>query len=68
MGLLEFFILCLVVVVLAALTVWAIGQFAPGTPAIIPKLIWGVAVLIIVITLVQALGLLGHAPQIPRLR
>jgi hypothetical protein len=68
MGLIEFFILVIVVVVLAALTVWAIGQFAPGTPAIVPRLIWGVAVVIIIFTLVQALGLMGHDPQIPRLR
>ena len=68
MGVLEFFILVLVVVVLAALTVWAIGQFAPGTPPLIIKIVWGVAVLIIVVVLIQALGLMGHDPQIPRLR
>ena len=68
MGLIEFFILVIVVVVLAALATWAIRTFAPGTPAIITNIVWCVAVLIIVVTLIQALGLLGHDPQIPRLR
>lgn len=68
MGLVEFFVLVLVVVILAALTVWAIGQFAPGTPAMIPKLIWALALLIIVVALLRAVGLFGLDPQIPRLR
>ena len=68
MGILEFFLICLIVVVLAAFTVWAIGSFAPGTPAIVVKLIWAVAVLIIIVTLLNATGILGHDPQIPRLR
>ncbi len=67
MGLVEFFLLCVVVVILAALTVWCINTFAPATPAVIIKAIWFVAALIIVVTLLKALGLFGVDPQIPRL-
>lgn len=67
MDVVSFFILCVVVVCLAALAVWAIGYFAPGHPMMIDKLIWGVAVLIILVTLVQVTGLVGHSPRIPRL-
>lgn len=68
MGVIEFFILCVVTVVLGALTVWAIGYFTTSHPAVIDKIIWGVVILIIVVALVQAVGLLGIDPQIPRLR
>ena len=68
MGVIEFFLLCVVVVLLAALAVWVIDYFAPGHPDIIDKLIWGVAVVVVIIALAQATGLLGHDPQIPRLR
>jgi hypothetical protein len=67
-GIIEFFILVLVVVICAAITVWAIGAFAPGTPAIVPKLVWALAVVIIIYTLAQAVGLFSHDVAIPRLR
>lgn len=67
MDVVSFFVLCVIVVCLAALAVWAIGYFAPGHPAMVDKLIWGVAVLVILVTLVQAIGLLGHSPRIPHL-
>lgn len=68
MGIFEFFLLILVVALAAALTAWAIGYFAPGAPPIVVKIVWGVAVLIIIVALLQALGLIGAGPQIPRLR
>lgn len=68
MGIVEFFILCVVVVLLAALAVWAIGYFAPAHPPMIDKVIWGVAVFVILFALAQAVGLFGHDPMIPRIR
>ena len=68
MGVIEFFIICVVVVVLGWLAVWAMGQFAPGHPKIVDNIIWGVVVLVIVVLLVQALGLTGYDPKIPRIR
>jgi len=68
MGLVEFAILCFVVCLIAWAAVWAIGYFIPTVPAIVPKLIWGVAVLIIVVALLRATGIMGLDPQIPRLR
>lgn len=66
MGVIEFFLLCILVCVLAAAAVWAIGYFAPGTPAIVPKIIWGVAIIIIVVALMRALGVVDV--PMPRLR
>ncbi len=68
MGVLEFFFLVIVVVLGAALTVWVLGYFAPGHPAIVDKLVWGIAVVIIIYALVVATGLLARDPQIPRIR
>ena len=68
MGVIEFFVLCVVVVLMAALAIWVIGYFAPVHPALIDKLIWGVAVVVILVALVQAVGLLKYDPQIPRVR
>jgi hypothetical protein len=68
MGIVEFFVLLLVVVIFAALTVWAIGKFAPGTPALVTNIVWGVAIVIIVVTLLRATGIIGMDPQIPRIR
>jgi len=36
----------------------------PGVPAIVPRIIWAVAVLIIIVVLLRALGVFGHDPQI----
>lgn len=67
MGFGAFLIYVFVVVLLAWLATWAIAHLLPGTPAIIPSLIWIVAVLILVVTLLRAMGLLGADPAIPRL-
>jgi hypothetical protein len=67
MGILEFFVLAVVVGVLAWLAVWVLGKLAPGHPKLLDNLIWFVACLVLILTLLQALGLLGHDPQIPRI-
>ena len=68
MGLIEFAILAFVVVVIAWLCVWGMGVMAPGHPGTIDKIIWAVAILVIVMVLARALGLTSYDPQIPRLR
>jgi hypothetical protein len=68
MGLIEFFIVVIVCCVLAWAACWFIGWMAPGHPPFVDFLIWGVACLIILVTLMKALGLYGIDPQIPRLR
>lgn len=68
MGIIEFFIFCVVVVVAGGLCVLAMKYFSPDHPRFIDNIVWGVVVLVILYTLVQATGLLSHDPQIPRLR
>ena len=62
------FFLVIVVVLGAALTTWVIGYFAPDHPKIIDKLVWGLAVVIIIYALVIATGLLARDPRIPSIR
>jgi hypothetical protein len=66
MGFLEFLIMTVITVCMATVAVWALGAFLPGHPAIIDKIIWGVAVLIIVGALLHATGVLSHDPKIPQ--
>lgn len=68
MGVIEFFIACVVVVLLGWLAVFTIGKLAPGHPAQIDNIIWFVVVIVIVVMLANAMGLLGYDPKIPRLR
>jgi len=68
MGVLEFFFLVVVVVIGAAITTWAIGYFAPDHPKLIDRIVWGVAIVIIIFALVVATGLLARDPRIPSLR
>jgi len=67
MGFGAFIILCIVVCVLAWVGSWVIGQLAPGHPAIVDRIIWIAAVVIIAIALLQATGIMSHDPQIPKL-
>jgi hypothetical protein len=67
MGLFEFLLIVILIVVLAALTVWVIGQIAPGTPALVLRIVWAVAVLVILFILAQATGILRYDPRIPHL-
>lgn len=68
MGILEFFALVIVVVLGAALTTWVIGFFAPDHPTIIDRIVWGLAVMLILWALVSATGLLALDPKIPSIR
>lgn len=68
MGIFEFFIIVFVCCAAAWLLTWALAKYFPNTPAVVPAIVWGVAIVIIVATLARALGLLGINPQIPRLR
>jgi len=68
MGLVEFLVVVVICCFFAWLACWVLGRFAPGTPVFVPIVIWGVACLIILVTLAKALGLYGIDPQIPRLR
>ncbi len=67
MGLGEFILFCGIVVGIAWGGVWALGYFLPGHPGIVDKIIWGLAIIIIVAKALHATGLLSHDPQIPRL-
>lgn len=67
MGFGAFLVFCLVVVAFAWITTWVISYFAPNAPGIIVKIIWGVAVLLILVQLASAVGLLGHDIRIPHL-
>jgi len=67
-GIVEFFIIAVVVVLLGWLAIYAIGTLAPGHPKMIDNIIWFVVVLVIIVMLLQALGLTGYDPRIPRLR
>jgi len=60
-------IVVLVVLVCAA-ALWVIGQLAPNHPPIIDRGVWVLAVVILVVILVQAMGLLSHDVPIPRVR
>ncbi len=68
MGFGAFIVFAFIVLAIAWLGVWCINQFLPGAPAIVTTLIWGIAVLIILLTLAQAFGILGHDVPIPRIR
>lgn len=66
MGFIEFIIVCIIVVAIAWIGTWAVRQI-PDCPAIVPKIIWFVAIAIIVVELLRATGVMNHDPQIPRL-
>jgi hypothetical protein len=68
MGFGAFLVFTFIVLALTALVVAAITYFLPNAPAYVPKLLWGLAVFIILYTLAQAMGLLGHDVPIPRVR
>jgi hypothetical protein len=68
MGLFEFLLFVVVVVLAVAAAVWVIGYLAPDHPKVIDKGLWVLAVVIVLLVLARALGLFGHDPQIPRIR
>lgn len=67
MGFVEFLLLVFITLGIAYGAVWALGYFLPGHPAVVDTVIWGVAVLIIVMALLKATGVMSHDPQIPKL-
>ena len=50
----AFLLIVLIVVVLAAVVSWAIKNFGPAEAQVFVKIIWGVAVFIVVIVLLRA--------------
>ncbi len=66
MGFIEFVVASIVVVVIAAVGTWLVSQI-PGCPAIVPKIFWIVAVVIIVLMLLTATGIMQRDPKIPHL-
>jgi hypothetical protein len=67
-GILEFLVFAVIVVLLAYFAIWVLGKLAPGHPVIVDNILWVVAVGLIVLRLVEAMGLLGMDPKIPRVR
>ena len=67
MPVITLFIYIVLVVLLGFLAVWVMGKLAPGHPAIIDSIVWVVVVLVIVVVLLQAFGLMGGGPIVPRL-
>lgn len=68
MGLLSFLGIVIVVVLLCAAALWIIGQLAPNHPPIIDAGVWVLAVVMLGLILLQAMGLLGHDVPIPHVR
>jgi hypothetical protein len=68
MGLFEFLLFAVVVVLAVAATVWIINYMSPDHPKVIDKGFWALAVVMILWALASAIGLFGHDPQIPRIR
>jgi hypothetical protein len=68
MGIIEFIVLVVVLVLVAYLAIWVMGQLAPGHPVIVDKVIWVLVVVILALMLLRAIGLMGLDPQIPRVR
>lgn len=68
MGLIEFFILILIVVALCYLTTIIAAKLAPNHPPVVDWIIWFVGILIIIVALANAMGLVGYDPRIPRIR
>lgn len=67
MGVIQFVLLAGVIVLLAAIVIWAIGYFAPSpVPDIIPKLIWGLVIVALLFILLNATGIMGYDIPIPR--
>jgi len=68
MGIIEFFILCIVVVLAGWIAIFTLSKLAPDHPKMVDNIIWFVVVIIILVTLINAMGIFRFDPQIPRLR
>lgn len=67
MGFLEFGVFCLITLAIAWFLNWLLNTFIPSHPAVVNQIIWGLAILIIILKLAAAVGILGHDVQIPHL-
>jgi len=65
MGIVEFFVVTVIVVFLCWLAVTAANYLAPGHPAIVDKLLWAVGILVIVVLFLRATGLMDYDVRIP---
>lgn len=65
MGLVAFLIFAVAVTLVTFLAIALIKWLAPAHPDIIDKVLWCLAILIIVVRLLEATGLLGHDIMIP---
>ncbi len=70
MGFLTFLILVIVTLALAAGALWIINRFIQNPPSWVPIIIWGVALFIIFVTLIQVTGvwemITKYDPKIPK--
>lgn len=66
MGIIEFFVFVVIVVLLGWLAVLALGKLAPGHPPLIDGIIWFVVIVLVIVVLAQAMGLTHYDPRIPR--
>jgi len=62
------FLYIVITALLAALAIWILSKLKADHPPLIDNIIWVVAVIIIVFMVLQAFGLLGAGPIVPRLR
>jgi len=65
MGLLAFVIFVFIVLAIAWCGIWLLNTFLPEHPAIVDKLIWALALFIILFKLLQVTGIMSHDPVIP---
>lgn len=68
MGVIEFFVFVVIVVIMGYLAVLAIKKLAPDHPPIIDGIIWFVVIVLVVVVLAQAMGLTHYDPRIPRVQ
>ncbi len=67
MGLIAYFLLVVVVALVAQVTVKLIHQFAPSAPEVVSTLVWLAAIAVLLMVLLRAIGLLNHDIPIPKL-
>ncbi len=68
MGVIELFIGIVIIVFIGWVAVYALGVVAPGHPGQVDNIIWFVVVLMVIVLVLNAVGLVGHDPLVPRLR
>jgi hypothetical protein len=66
MGLFELFAVIVGIALVAALATWLLGQI-PNVPPIISSIIWALAVVVIVVIILTAIGVFGHDVRVPHI-